>query len=893
MNTGYEFIGSGEDALASYQLNEKYDEMNLQAFAFGAARSLTLGGSDVLARTFGLEDHIQRLAEQNPYLSTTGEISAAVLAGIFTGGVGLAGSAARWSAPGIATRISQNVVTKMGLKNKVGTFGVTGAIEGGIFGVGSYVSDSVKKKREIFSDPALVAEYVIGGAGIGLVTGGVIGGVFQGASLIGGKGVKSSKYLAEKIAKTSLYKKMGVDAEVAAARAELPKDGEPTSKLGKRLKNYLHSLSEQYPLKATGLKMGDLKFVGIKTPEQRLKFGQDVRDLNIVKAGDTIEEISEKIKIKLDKAGEDIGRLKKEFEYDLNASIKQNAKDKNIELQESYKEYDKLKFSVDEFSEEVAKQIYKPLNELRLEDSAGTIIRIKKNIELLKQDGETLDFRWFNTKKKKWTKPWTGSPEKVNYRVGVEMNKISAIIEDLSDNPVVPFSKFEDIVSREIYDPLTASVEFDSAKVLRRVRFFVNQLRKKGVRIDFRTVEDRKTGWGTKFMGIGRDHPEYTYSHWMRRVTGILTSMSMDSLDRQIANISTKYKSKAIYNIGEELKKAKKSYGVLTKFDNILDKTTGRAAVGKGLNPFSRAETIFGAGSIATGNAGWGFALSLGSKLYRERGLSTVAHISDKLRNFDSIFNAIDKTSNVMDKSIELFASSKSLDAYRRAGILLVNEKRDKEDGFIHSKKSDKNFAKRIDQLNTLSSSPAMLEKALENAVPIESEIPDTVIYSMRDSLRRGILHLNEKQPKDPFEDSRLYTGHKTQYKPSSFEKSQFNRTANLVDNPTLIFKFMGENNISKSDVDTIRYVYPKMYNRMKSEFIRELANNGDGINYQKRLQIYTLFDINSDPSLNYLSTSQALYAKPAQNERKVARPSAMKNTISTNAQTVTQRLMQ
>ncbi len=131
----------------------------------GAARGVTLGGSDVVLDVAGLGDDLQALKDVNPYTSIGGEIVGS-LAATFTG-VGPAGLVARTGAKIVGAGAGRGIAARTGAALAGGAF--EGAAQGG----GQYVS------QVALDDKPLSAEGFLAATGSGALFGAGAGGALS------------------------------------------------------------------------------------------------------------------------------------------------------------------------------------------------------------------------------------------------------------------------------------------------------------------------------------------------------------------------------------------------------------------------------------------------------------------------------------------------------------------------------------------------------------------------------------------------------------------------------------------------------------------------------------------------------------------------------------------
>lgn len=200
-------VATGQQ-VQDYRAQQKYESGTAQAQAAleAGARGLTLGMSDAALKALGtnMDDVGQRQA-RNPTLSLGAEVVGAALPVLLSAGeaapvagAGLASSAGRVAATGIrAAGVLPRAVAEAGalagrgtgallgegLAARAASMGVSGAVEGGLYGVGQAVSESA------IHDAPLTAERVLGHVGMGALFGGVGGTVLGGVAAAGEKAI--------------------------------------------------------------------------------------------------------------------------------------------------------------------------------------------------------------------------------------------------------------------------------------------------------------------------------------------------------------------------------------------------------------------------------------------------------------------------------------------------------------------------------------------------------------------------------------------------------------------------------------------------------------------------------------------------------------------------------
>lgn len=190
-NDGLRYYGTAEANAKSKadiaQIKQEAYDAPMAAAALGAARGLTFGASDVVARGVGslfgegkdTADALLNLREQNPIASTVGEIGGAVggaflpigpVAAVSSLGAKVTAKAgaglAELAAKGSAGQIAAEIMSK----------GAGSAIEGAFYATGEILTEAA------LGDPKLTAANIGLNYGVNVLGGGLLGGMIPGAA---------------------------------------------------------------------------------------------------------------------------------------------------------------------------------------------------------------------------------------------------------------------------------------------------------------------------------------------------------------------------------------------------------------------------------------------------------------------------------------------------------------------------------------------------------------------------------------------------------------------------------------------------------------------------------------------------------------------------------------
>lgn len=194
---------ASDEAARNTELREQYGEQEVRAFAEGAARGATFGGSDWLLREAGVSAEALRLRQEyNPASALTGELVGGVLPFLATGSLSGTITGARAAAAGV--RGAPRLATVLGEQ------ALRGAAEGTIIGLGQAVSDAAMERDPLTVQKALAA------AGTGAFFGAALGAPIGAAGELSGRLFgRARRGLAEAVTPDG----PAVTPEVAATRA--------------------------------------------------------------------------------------------------------------------------------------------------------------------------------------------------------------------------------------------------------------------------------------------------------------------------------------------------------------------------------------------------------------------------------------------------------------------------------------------------------------------------------------------------------------------------------------------------------------------------------------------------------------------------------------------------
>lgn len=100
----------------------------------------------------------------------------------------------------------------------------------------------------------------------------------------------------------------------------------------------------------------------------------------------------------------------------------------------------------------------------------------------------------------------------------------------------------------------------------------------------------------------------------------------------------------------------------------------------------------------------------------------------------------------------------------------------------------------------------------------------------------------------------------------SDEERERFMRAARVVDEPLSVLRDLRNGTLTRESVEALRQVYPRLYQRLVGEVMRQVGERGSDIDYERRLALGVLLGVPTDPALApaHMATLQSVLASNA-----------------------------
>lgn len=301
----------------------------------------------------------------------------------------------------------------------------------------------------------------------------------------------------------------------------------------------------------------------------------------------------------------------------------------------------------------------------------------------------------------------------------------------------------------------------------------------------------------------------------------------------------------------KELQDARRSYAVAKKAGKALGE---KVSSEQGNKLFGLTDTIAGIGIGSGVGAIPAAATVLGKKALEKYGNQIIA-----TANFDGLLAAEQALKRVQKK---LASIPEAIDAMSSGGkgtsrvstigafSRLLQNSLDRNESFsdLSRKITDPNANPR-----KMSDDVASVSSAFSNwGAP-------TVGSAFNLKMTQALQYLDANMPK-PITPPNPFI--KTKFKPSDADISSFERKLHTVMDPFSVIDDLKNGSVTKEQVDTLKVVYPKIYQQIQTRVIEHISSSETTVPYQNRLKLSLLLDLPLDPSLSQqaIRTLQTTY---------------------------------
>jgi hypothetical protein len=360
---------------------------------------------------------------------------------------------------------------------------------------------------------------------------------------------------------------------------------------------------------------------------------------------------------------------------------------------------------------------------------------------------------------------------------------------------------------------------------------------------DFRRLVDNEIRWAAPAPGA----PMNATQEALKSVRGVMESELEKTIDQAGESLSG--------DALKEYKTLKLKYQRLNAAADMAEDSATRANKNQMFGVTDKA--LAGAGIIhglATGNplvAATGIATSALHHVAQQRGNSTAAVALDKLSDLIAIRKTVESMDERMSNGV--------------AGFLEGKPPQHEPVLFRSAKARDEAFDQVSKRVRIASSDPEKAADSVSRALQGAYAHAPKIARSATSAAARAAVFLAAKLPPNPPPRSITPQFEKPSVDPAT--KDKFLRYAKAADDPLSVVDDMAKGRLTREGVETIREVYPKLFESLQKEALTKCSDLQKPISYDQKLQLGLLLDVPTDSTLEpqFIARMQQTYAEEAQ----------------------------
>lgn len=315
-----------------------------------------------------------------------------------------------------------------------------------------------------------------------------------------------------------------------------------------------------------------------------------------------------------------------------------------------------------------------------------------------------------------------------------------------------------------------------------------------------------------------------------------LAEQMRSQLRNIIDNTATSVAAKipALESVANDLKAANKDYSMAKTVEKYLpSKLNKNGAIS--LMDLARG----GAVGALTHSTPLGAAVALTGKFLKSDMRRSAAILADiKGQNMavsSAIKDAVSSFVNKTAKPAKMLATKSLLNSGFAVNYDTQKAPKNKQQAFELVSKNLEHLGDQDNMVNQLAKSTARISSTAPN-----------IAQAAHNTLISAVNFLQSKVPKDPSPPNIFGR----QYMPSSIEMAKFARYMQAVEHPMSVLQDLQNGSLTREHVEALQAVYPAIYEQLRQEAIDKAVNADSSLSYNKKVQLGTLLDIPTDPSL-------------------------------------------
>jgi hypothetical protein len=171
-------------------------------------------------------------------------------------------------------------------------------------------------------------------------------------------------------------------------------------------------------------------------------------------------------------------------------------------------------------------------------------------------------------------------------------------------------------------------------------------------------------------------------------------------------------------------------------------------------------------------------------------------------------------------------------------------------------------FDRKAEAMASLQSNPAALTARVGAALgPFATDAPKSTQQATATAMA-GLQFLASKMPPNRRDAFTLQPQLQPPTRASDTEIAQHMRYQEALDNPSILLEQAHKGSLTPDHVEAVKAVYPKLYDHMRNQIMQELVTSKSELPYGRRIQLGILLDLPTDQTLapDFVSAIQATY---------------------------------
>ena len=204
------------------------------------------------------------------------------------------------------------------------------------------------------------------------------------------------------------------------------------------------------------------------------------------------------------------------------------------------------------------------------------------------------------------------------------------------------------------------------------------------------------------------------------------------------------------------------------------------------------------------------------------------------------------------------------------------------------SPKTKETYLKTLEDYIELISDDVKFNEYMDEQLQDLGLVYPSIVEPLKGKTKQSLSYLVDGAPK-PVEAASIFDDPQ---EPSDQQIGEFKQRLEVVEDPRVVLKSLKSGTLSQNQVDTLKEIYPVIYEGMRTAFIEDVSKVKSNLSYNDKLQLSLLFDVEGIPALrnDTFLLLQSTFA--GDNQPSPQRSSGQLNRLAASNLTESQRLL-